>query len=110
MDNVSVCPICGKEFEQVAGKGRKRVYCSQKCKEKRDNKETYKYLKNRYETDAEFRKKRNEANVISCRRKREQAKRIAIRKIAIDVMKVDTPEEVVEILTDNFRLKRETYE
>jgi DNA repair exonuclease SbcCD ATPase subunit len=110
MDNVSICPVCGKEFEQPGGLGRKRVYCSDKCKSKRDNKETYKYLKKRYDSDEEFRKKRNEANVLSHRRKRDQAKRIAMRKLALDVLKCNTPEEAYALLEERTRLKREYYE
>lgn len=110
MDNVSVCPICGKEFEQTSGLGRKRVYCSEKCKSKRDNKASVDYIRNRYQTDEEFRNRKKNNNNEYSKRRNEVAKRIGMRKLAVDVLKCHTPDEAYALLAERTRLKSEYYE
>lgn len=110
MDNVSICPVCGKGFEQPGGLGRKRIYCSDKCKSKRDNRASVDYIRNRYKTDEEFRNRKRNINNEYSKRKNEQAKRIGMRKLALDVLKCQTPEEVCALLEERTRLKREYYE
>lgn len=110
MDNVSVCPICGKEFEQPGGSGRKRVYCSDKCKSKRDNKAAVDHLRERYQNDEEYRERKLRGNCAYSKRKTEQAKRIGMRKLAMDILNVHTPEEAYALLEERTRLKSEYYE
>lgn len=105
-----VCPICGKEFERRIGKiGRKQIYCSKECKNKRDVKKTVEYLKKRYRKDEEFRERRKRTNTELLFKKRVKAKEEAMQELVADLNSATTPEEIRAILDERIRLKRETY-
>ncbi|WP_024859800.1 hypothetical protein [Ruminococcus flavefaciens] len=105
-----VCSECGKLFEwERKGKGRLPHYCSAKCKNKRDNRATVAYLKQRYRDDLVFRERRKRSNILSMKRKRDERKAQAMEKLVNDLLAATTVEQVREILNERVRLKSELY-
>lgn len=105
MDNVSVCPICGKEFEQVRKTaGRKKIYCSKACKRKNDQKITANYIKRRYAQDEEFRAMRKRQSTNWARRSMQKKKDEAFEELVNDIIDAKNANEIKEILQARVRL------
>ena len=103
------CIICGKEIEEKGGKGRKELYCSQKCRNKGHIKATSKYLNSRYHTDDEFRKKRIASNVESNRRRREARKEQVMQELILQLMQAETADEIRSLLEEKTKIKASCY-
>ncbi len=104
------CKECGKEvFLPVSNIGRMPEYCSEICRQKHRTKGTTNYIKKRYKDDAEFRKHRIRQNAAGNKRRRENAKALAMDKLVDDLMAARTKDEVRRLLEKNVRLRSEVY-
>lgn len=105
------CKECGKHvvYEQT-GKGRNRKFCSEQCAIKFAN-HTYhlEYWKNRYQTDPEWRAKRNTENAKYAKARRDALKEKAIKQFVSQLYYAETEQDIYDILMANFRIKKESY-
>lgn len=100
------CTVCGKEMEW-SGRGREKLYCSRKCRNKHRSEYQKEYYRKRVTTDAEFRE-RHMDNIRKLNKLREQKYRTnKMRKLAERLYDTETVEEVLEILEANVRALKE---
>lgn len=100
------CVICGKDTNW-SGRGREKLYCSRKCRNKRRSEYQKEYYQKRVATDAGFRERRLE-NVRKHNQLREQKYRTnKMSELAGKLYYTDTVEEVLEILEANVRALKE---
>lgn len=112
------CKNCGKEFEYENAGGRRRAYCSAKCKIKRDNqayndrmveKTGQNYWEWKYNNDPEFRERRKKANNERIKVKREE-KRIEKRDMLVaQIRGAETIEEAIDLFEAKARIRSENY-
>lgn len=101
------CTVCGKEMEW-SGRGREKLYCSRKCRNKHRSEYQKEYYRKRVATDAEFRERRIE-NIRKHNQLREQKYRnTKMRELAEKLYYAETVDDIVKLLEDNVRAFKET--
>lgn len=100
------CTVCGKETEW-SGRGRERLYCSRKCRNKHRSEYQKEYYRKRVATDAEFRERRLE-NIRKHNQLREQKYRTnKMRELAEKLYYAETMDDIRKLLEDNVRALKE---
>ena len=114
----ATCKNCGKEFEYEGTGGRRRAYCSTKCKNKRDNR-IYSDIRNarlgedywkwRYHNDSEYREKRKSDNTAWLRKRREEKRAKARDDLITQIRDAKTLEEAAKLFDEKARIRSENY-
>lgn len=100
------CIVCGKDAEW-SGRGREKLYCSRKCRNKHRQDYQKEYYHKRIKTDADFYERRLE-NVRKHNKLRSAKYRTnKMQELAEKLYYTDTVEEVLEILEANVRALKE---
>lgn len=104
------CAICGKEITAVTSEGiirRNAKYCSDKCRNKARVEYSKKYVRERYKTDEEFRKRRTARTSYNAKLRRDALKADAIERIAKHIRTLDSDEEAAKYLMKTVKVKTE---
>lgn len=114
----ATCKTCGKEFEYEGTRGRCRLYCSLKCKNKHDNqayndrivaKTGQNYWKWKYDNDLEYREKRKLDNSVGSKKRREE-RRVKVRDALVaQIRNAKTLEKAIELFEEKARVRSENY-
>ena len=96
------CAICGKEIEW-SGRGRKKKFCSMHCKNMSHKNDAREYYRRRMQEDAEFRERRLAASRYHSSRYAQQLRRETLEKLAEEVSKASTKEEIYALLDEKVR-------
>ena len=94
---VTVCKICGGEFEQES-LGRRKLYCSAACKRAAYREHVNAYRRKRYATDEAFRKERNACCVRGARKRAAKKKEATIQRLADEICNAEDCNEIKRIL------------
>lgn len=108
---VGKCKNCGDEFTYERTHGRRRHFCSEKCKTHWNNAKYHKdYWKNRWHNDEAWREKRRAYNNAYNKKRYSDNTITAWEALADELLNAESREEFMEILKTRTSMKRSTVE